>query len=319
MPDLFAPSAPRPAPASLVDGIAGSEGFRFHDAHNQPVHQAAPGLLGLIEARLVVERWRPRSVEWLDGTDHFFNHLSVEFDGVAAFAPARRELDAIRGLDAPWPARNALLFRYLDALTRTLERDALAGAGRAPALPARDGDHDLNGIWTARFRAGEEWVDRQVTLPVNWELLSGIDDYAGTMRFTRTFRAPTRAEEASVALRFGGVDYFADVWLNGYHLGGHEGYFGEFTFDVGPYLRDDANVLRVAVTSPNDPAGPGTHVTSGWHDFSPASAFPNRKTVVKGTLGHHDAKSTTAVANAVPGGSAVAVGLTYGMAPASTG
>lgn len=290
MPDPFASRTSASSPASLLDGIPGRPGFLFHDAHNQPIHRAAPGILGLVEARLVIGRWKPRSLGWLDETEHFFNHLLAEFDGVDSFEPSRRELEAIRRLDAPWPARNAFLFRYLDTLARGLEREAF-GVTKARALPTDDGrDHDLNGTWTARYCVGDEWVDRTVALPVNWELLPGVDNYAGTMRFTRPFAAPNRAGDAAVALRFCGVDYFADVWLNGYHLGGHEGYFGEFSFDVGPYLRPDANLLRVAVTSPNDPSGPGTHVTSGWHDFSPASAFPNRKTLVKGTLGHHDAK-----------------------------
>jgi hypothetical protein len=288
VPDPFAVGTLSP-PASLLDGIPGRPGFQFHDSHNQPVHRAAPGILGLVEARLVMGRWRPRSVGWLDETGHFFDHLLAEFDGVATFEPCRRELEAIRGLEAPWPARNAFLFRYLDTLARGLEREAL-GAGKGRALPSEGGDHDLNGTWTVRCRVDDEWTAREVALPVNWELLPGIDDYAGTMRFSRTFATPARRGDATVTLRFCGVDYFADVWLNGYHLGGHEGYFGEFSFDVGPYLRDDSNLLRVAVTSPNDPSGPGTHVTSGWHDFSPASAFPNRKTLVKGTLGHHDAK-----------------------------
>jgi hypothetical protein len=288
MPDLFT-TVDRSTPVSLLDGIPGRPGFVFHDAHNQPVHRAAPGLLGLVEARLVIDRWRPRSLAWLDGTEHFFNHLVAEFDGQPAFEPVRRELEAIRGLDAPWPARNEFLFRYLGALVRGLERDALSVPSRSKAEIGGDGDLDLNGTWTVRYRTGEDWRDRDVVMPVNWELLQGIDDYAGTMRFTRTFAAPTTAD-GPVRLRFCGVDYFADVWLNGYHLGGHEGYFGEFSFDVAPHLRADSNVLRVAVTSPNDPSGSGTHVTSGWHDFSPASAFPNRKTLVKGTLGHHDAK-----------------------------
>jgi len=290
VPDLFASRTSSSLPASLLEGTPGRPGFVFHDAHNQPVHRAAPGILGLVEGRLAIGRWRPRSLGWLEETDHFFNHLLAEFDDVAAFEPSRRELQAIRGLDAPWPARNAFLFRYLDTLARGLEREAF-GDGKARPLPSDDGgDHLLNGTWTVRYRAGEEWTEREVTVPVNWELLPGIDDYAGTMRFTRAFAAPERRGDASVSLRFRGVDYFADVWLNGYHLGGHEGYFGELSLDVGPYLRPGANLLRVAVTSPNDPSGSGTHVTSGWHDFSPASAFPNRKTLIKGTLGHHDAK-----------------------------
>jgi len=281
----------RSMPASLLDGIPGQPGFVFHDAHDRQLHHAAPGVLGLIEGRHVIGRWRPRSLAWLDGTEHFFNHLVAEFDGEAAFEPARRELEAIRALDAPWPAKNEFLFRYLEPVARALERESLPAPGRARSPLASEGrDFSLNGTWTVRYRAADDWRDRKVVLPVNWELLAGIEDYAGTMRFTRLFGPLAETADGPVALRFCGVDYFADVWLNGYHLGGHEGYFGEFSFDVAPYLRADINVLRVAVTSPNDPAGTGTHVTSGWHDFSPASAFPNRKTLVKGTLGHHDAK-----------------------------
>lgn len=267
----------------------------FHDAWNQPVHRASPGLFGLIEGRLVIGRWKPRSLAWLDGTEHFFAHLFAEFDGHAAFLPFLRELEAIRALNAPWPARNAFLFQHLSALGRELERNGLAPAtraGRAGTQVHGIGDTSLDGPWTVRYRSGDEWVDRTVTVPGNWELLPGVDDYAGTMRFTRTFESSAVDAASTAFLRFGGVDYFADVWLNGFHLGGHEGYFEPFTFDVSPYLQHGSglNVLRVAVTSPNDPSGPGTHVTSGWHDFSPSSAFPNRKTLVKGTLGHHDAK-----------------------------
>ena len=292
MPDPFTSTPTRSTPGSLLDGLPGGRGFVFHDAHNQPVHQAAPGILGLLEARLVIGRWKPRSLAWLDGTEHFFDHLRAEFDGFSAFDPIRRELGAIGGVEAPWPARNAFLFQYLSALSRELERAGLAPAPRGGAPVAAAGETSLNGTWTVRYRSGEDWVRREIRVPGNWELTPGIDDYAGTMRFTRTFPTPVDAARGEVALRFGGVDYFADVWVNGFHLGGHEGYFEPFDFDVSPHLRTDRapNVLRVAVTAPNEPSGSGTHVTSGWHDFSPTSAFPNRKTLIKGTLGHHDAK-----------------------------
>ena len=292
MPDPFTPpAAPRPQD-SLLDGLPGRPGFLFHDAF-QPIYLAPPGLLGLVEGRLVIGRWKPRSLAWLDGTLHFFDHLLAEFEGEPSFVPVRRELEAIRDLDAPCPARNAFLFHYLGALTRDLERARLATRKGSTVVVRPDSDAALNGSWTVRYLSGDAWVERDVDVPGNWELLPGIDDYAGTMRFTRLFALPEGAGDGrAVSLRFGGADYFADVWLNGYHLGGHEGYFEPFSFDVSAYLRTgaDVNVLRVAVTSPKDPSGPGTHVTSGWHDFSPTSAFPNRKTLVKGTLGHHDAK-----------------------------
>ncbi len=53
-------------------------------------------------------------------------------------------------------------------------------------------------------------------------------------------------------IRFEGVDYFCDVWVNGYYLGSHEGYFSSFHFEITPYLRKGDNVLAVKVISPQD-------------------------------------------------------------------
>lgn len=52
-------------------------------------------------------------------------------------------------------------------------------------------------------------------------------------------------------LRFAGVDYFADVWLNGTYLGAHEGYNTPFQFEVGHLLnRVGKNLLVVKVRAP---------------------------------------------------------------------
>jgi hypothetical protein len=279
--------------AALLDGLPGRPGFVFHDGHNRPVHQAAPGLLGLLESRYVIERWKPQILRWLDGTEHFFHHLCAELADEPSFEPIGREIEDVLGLDAPLPVRNQFLFQYLHAATRGLERSTLdrvpgvhVGAGAPPHSIS------LNGPWSVRYRQRNgAYIDGTMNLPVNWELVPGIDNYAGTMRFTRRLTLDPTLRDAELYLRFWGVDYFADLWTNGHYVGGHEGCFGPFKLDVGPYLRfDQDNILRLTVTSPNDPAGPGTHVTSGWGDFSPSSSFPNRKTLVKGTLGHHDAK-----------------------------
>ena len=49
-----------------------------------------------------------------------------------------------------------------------------------------------------------------------------------------------------------GVDYFADVWLNGCSLGSHEGFFSHFAFDASRWIRAGENLLVVKVDSPND-------------------------------------------------------------------
>jgi len=280
----------------LLDGRPGRDGFVFFDGHNSAVYQAAPGLLGLIEGRLAVRRWRPQIVRWLDDSEHFFAHLCAEFEGERAWQPIRREVIKLRSLDAPPSVCSQVLFQFLEATARELERasvDRVAGWASADAVwDDVPSTVSLDGPWTARYRQSPgHYVERDVDVPLNWELVPGIESYAGTMRFTKVLSTGRRSAGDRALLRFEAVDYFADVWVNGHHVGGHEGFFGPFELDVSDFLRDgEANVVRLAVTSPNDPAGPGTHVTSGWHDFSPASAFPNRKTLVKGTLGHHDAR-----------------------------
>jgi beta-galactosidase len=57
--------------------------------------------------------------------------------------------------------------------------------------------------------------------------------------------------DKAVTLKFGAVNYLADVWLNGTYLGYHEGGYTPFAFDAGPAIRSgDWNVLAVRVDNP---------------------------------------------------------------------
>lgn len=53
-------------------------------------------------------------------------------------------------------------------------------------------------------------------------------------------------------LRFQSVDYYCKVYLNGVLIGGHEGYFEPFEFDVTHLLQERDNLLWVKVWSPWD-------------------------------------------------------------------
>jgi beta-glucuronidase len=67
----------------------------------------------------------------------------------------------------------------------------------------------------------------------------------------RTFDVPAEWADRSVTLKFGAVNYVADVWLNGVYLGYHEGGYTPFAFDAGPALLPGAaNVLAVRVANP---------------------------------------------------------------------
>ena len=88
-----------------------------------------------------------------------------------------------------------------------------------------------------------------IAVPGNWQQYG--HDYNGVAWYRTRFAHPGIPTDGVARLRFAGVDYYADVWLNGFYLGSHEGYFAPFTMDCTPWLGDD-NVLVVRVDSPND-------------------------------------------------------------------
>lgn len=110
-------------------------------------------------------------------------------------------------------------------------------------------------------------------VPNNW-YLSGLDT-AGAVWHRRTFDLPAKRPGKTATLVFSGVDYYADVWLNGTYLGSHEGYFQPFQFDVSHLLKRQHNVLVVRVDSP---------------DEMPGSTWSLHKRLIKGVLNDHDTR-----------------------------
>jgi len=65
--------------------------------------------------------------------------------------------------------------------------------------------------------------------------------------YRTTFSAPVIKQGKSVHLVFQGVDWRAQVWLNGRFLGSHVAYYEPFRFDVTDILKENNNVLAVRV------------------------------------------------------------------------
>lgn len=108
---------------------------------------------------------------------------------------------------------------------------------------------ELEGYYRKDAEASD-WKDIQV--PNNW-YLTEIGDYFGTIWFRKEFVPEKTKENEKVYLRFGAVDYIADVWLNDIYLGNHEGIFNPFEFDVTKYLKlGEKNVLVVKDSAPRD-------------------------------------------------------------------
>jgi beta-glucuronidase len=63
-----------------------------------------------------------------------------------------------------------------------------------------------------------------VAVPASWnEQFAGMRDYLGPAWYRTGFALPWGWSGKRVRLRFGSVNYLADVWLNGAYLGRHEG------------------------------------------------------------------------------------------------
>jgi beta-mannosidase len=133
--------------------------------------------------------------------------------------------------------------------------------------------HPASLIGADAYRPGLDdraWPEMQV--PSNW-FLEGLDR-SGAVWFRRSFDTPANAGRRTLIV-FDGVDYAADVWLNGHYLGFHEGYFERFAFEAGPWLRaGEPNVLAVRVDSP----------------LEQGSSWSLHKRLIKGVFAHHDAR-----------------------------
>ncbi len=113
----------------------------------------------------------------------------------------------------------------------------------------------------------------ELRVPANW-FLEGWN-LGGQVWYRRHFAAPLLPAGAVASLDLAGVDYAADVWLNGTYLGHHEGYFEPFTLATASALKPGAeNLLAVRVDSP----------------FETPQAWSLRKRLIKGVFAHHDTR-----------------------------
>ena len=116
----------------------------------------------------------------------------------------------------------------------------------------RDSFLCLNGSWDLAVTDGDATLfDGAIRVPFPPEsILSGVETVfpeRATLCYTRRFTLPDGFCRDRVLLHFGAVDQMAQVYLNGKHIGYHEGGYQSFTFDITPYLEEE-NLLMVQVT-----------------------------------------------------------------------
>ncbi len=103
----------------------------------------------------------------------------------------------------------------------------------------------LNGFWLFDFDPHnrgirEKWYkehkySRQIEVPFVFQSkLSGIksEEKSDVIWYSKEFTIDSGLKKGRCLLHFGAVDYKADVWLDGYYLGSHEGGYTPFSFDI---------------------------------------------------------------------------------------
>ncbi|HSQ44491.1 MAG TPA: glycoside hydrolase family 2 protein [Ginsengibacter sp.] len=88
--------------------------------------------------------------------------------------------------------------------------------------------------------------------------------------YRRTFKVGKISEGQVYSLRFNGISYRGDVWLNGKKIASADtikGSFRQFIFDIRSFIKDGENVLAVKVTQ----GGPG-ELNIGFVDWNPEPA-----------------------------------------------
>ena len=99
----------------------------------------------------------------------------------------------------------------------------------------------------ARHQSG--WRAARVGLSWNVQF-DDLRDYMGAAWYRTSFDLPAFTDTRHVLLKFGAVDYFAEVFVNGLSMGTHEGGYTPFSFEITHAIHPGRNELMVRVIDP---------------------------------------------------------------------
>jgi hypothetical protein len=109
---------------------------------------------------------------------------------------------------------------------------------------------DSSGTWEADSVAqGANWRDARV--PLSWQAqFEDLRDYQGVAWYRKSIIIPEIKNDKTLVLHFGAVDYVTEVFVNGRHVGSHEGGYTPFEFDITGLVRQGENELLIRVMDP---------------------------------------------------------------------
>lgn len=153
-------------------------------------------------------------------------------------------------------------------------------------------DHENKGLQLGLYKPNLDTSNwSKMKIPSNWHQ-QGLENYNGVVWFRRQFEIDGQLPDHHFFIYFKGVDYMADVWLNGCYLGHHEGYFGSFRFRIPrSVISQKDNILVVKVESPREETEL-VRIQQPEMDLplEKNQTRPVNKEIMKGVLGHWDQK-----------------------------
>jgi beta-glucuronidase len=117
---------------------------------------------------------------------------------------------------------------------------------------------DLSGFWDFKFDESDEGLTSNwkvnltntipIAVPASWnDLFADNRDFLDTAWYQTKFDLPWNWDTKRIFIRFGSINYIADIWLNGRKIGHHEGGHLAFEYDITSLLKDIDNLLIVRV------------------------------------------------------------------------
>lgn len=112
-----------------------------------------------------------------------------------------------------------------------------------------------------------------IEVPSHWQTQSGFEEFDGTVLHRADLRVPRLQSDQRRWLRFDGICYTGDIFLDSVYVGQTEGYFTPHLFDVTDLLaKSSSSILAVEVGAPRlpEPGEPKRAIT-GWFAEPPGA------------------------------------------------
>jgi beta-glucuronidase len=203
-------------------------------------------LLGLAGIALTAYLWFG---DWPAETRELVDHYRSVAENTAR--PPEPLIGNVRGrqttsLAGRWPA-------VIDLYSRA-ELGGMAPRGLAPEAPSDLGEFSFEDGLTLEVPGDWNTQDPRLVF------------YQGVVWYKREFELPPAAAGERTFLWFGAANYRASVYLNGQLVGGHEGGFTPFNYEVTDRLGEGMNLLVVKVDNRKGPEDVPTALTD-WHNY----------------------------------------------------